>query len=69
MFGLRTSSVLLLFLMARGEVIDFEDKNELCYTCNCNSDGSIVDCSRRGLIDIPDGNYEKVMHCFLTLCF
>lgn len=62
MVGLLTSSVLLLFLFARAEVIDFDVKNELCYICNCQSDGSIVDCSRRGLIDVPDGNYNKVMH-------
>lgn len=64
MFGLRTSSVLLLFLLARAEIIDFEDKNDLCYTCTCNSDGSNVDCSRRGLTDVPDGIFDKVMHFF-----
>lgn len=67
MFVLRTLSVLLLFLLAKAEVIDFEDKNELCYTCTCSFDGSNVDCSRRGLIDVPDGQYDKVInlsvHC------
>lgn len=62
MFVLRTSGVLLLFLLARAEVIDFDEKNELCYTCTCNSNGSDVDCSRRGLIDVPDGSYDKVLH-------
>lgn len=59
MFGLRASSVLLLFLFAGAEVIDF-DKNELCYICTCNYDGSSVDCSRKGLTDVPDGTYDKV---------
>lgn len=67
MFGLRASSALLLFLLAEAEVIDFEDKNELGYICNSNYDGSYVDCSRKGLNDVPDGNYDKVIpiwiHC------
>lgn len=69
MFGLRASSILLLFLLTRAEVLDFEEKNELCYICKCNSDGSIVDCSRRGLVDVPDGSYDKVINFFPTLCF
>ncbi|XP_049875103.1 insulin-like growth factor-binding protein complex acid labile subunit [Pectinophora gossypiella] len=57
-----TSSVLLLMVVARAQVLDFEDhnSNDLCFTCACSADGSNVDCSLRDLTDIPDGFSEKV---------
>ncbi|XP_041975343.1 leucine-rich repeat-containing G-protein coupled receptor 4-like [Aricia agestis] len=57
---LRASGVLLLILLTKAEV-DFEDRpNDACHICMCSSDRTIIDCSRRGLSELPDGISEKV---------
>ncbi|XP_060808859.1 leucine-rich repeat-containing protein 15-like [Amyelois transitella] len=46
---------LILFILTNGEILDFDDRNydEFCNLCHCNEDRTVVDCSRRGLTDIP----------------
>ncbi|KAI5639747.1 leucine rich repeat domain-containing protein [Phthorimaea operculella] len=55
-------------LVASSELVEFEEgfSNELCYTCTCSSDGKGVDCSRRGLTDVPDGFSEQVKQLNLS---
>ncbi|XP_046963314.1 insulin-like growth factor-binding protein complex acid labile subunit isoform X1 [Vanessa cardui] len=57
----RIWSLLLLFLITEAEILDFDDHtNEACYTCHCSSDLTSVDCSHRGLTNIPNGISLKV---------
>lgn len=51
-------SILVLWsLQTRGEFLEYDDKgaSDLCYLCSCSEDRTAIDCSRRGLINIPDG--------------
>lgn len=60
---------------ANGEFADFGEKGiDLCYLCSCNLDFTNIDCSRRGLTELPDGLGQQVNHSltytllFLFLC-
>ncbi|KAJ2947722.1 hypothetical protein O0L34_g9498 [Tuta absoluta] len=68
MYRLWTTSALVLMIVASSELVEFEEgfANELCFTCSCSSDGTSVDCSRRGLTDIPEGFSEKVKQLNLS---
>lgn len=54
--------LLLCVIVTKGEIFDFNDKNddEFCSVCYCSNDKTVVDCSRRGLTDIPPGIDSKV---------
>lgn len=56
------SILLLIFGRVPGQALEFDDKgnNELCDICSCSIDKSSVDCSRRGLADIPEGLTTEV---------
>lgn len=58
----RTVLLLTLVSLSSSDVLDFDGRSadELCYMCSCSDDRTSVDCSRRGLTDIPDGNADKV---------
>ncbi|XP_034832868.1 insulin-like growth factor-binding protein complex acid labile subunit [Maniola hyperantus] len=61
MILLRTSGLLWLLFMANADFLDFDDhSNEICYLCSCNTERTSVDCSRRGLTDLPIGINAKV---------
>lgn len=61
-----TSSLLFLILIAKADVLDAE----ICYTCTCSDGGASIDCSRRGLIDVPNGFSDKVnVYFVLNLLF
>ncbi|CAH2239506.1 jg21512 [Pararge aegeria aegeria] len=38
----------------------YERTNEICFLCTCNTDRTSVDCSNRGLTDLPTGIDAKV---------
>lgn len=58
---LRLSSVWIILiswnLLAFARSLDDDDKTigDLCFLCRCNLDKTDIDCSRRGLTDIPNG--------------
>ncbi|XP_037298808.1 chaoptin-like [Manduca sexta] len=54
--------LVLWSFLASGEMLDFDDRNtsDLCYLCACSLDKTYVDCSRRGLTDIPEGLGSEV---------
>ncbi|KAM3967834.1 uncharacterized protein ACR2FA_011372 [Aphomia sociella] len=57
------AGILLIYILIRnGESLEFEDEstNEVCFLCLCSKDKTSVDCSRRGLEDIPSGIDRKV---------
>ncbi|KAL0901767.1 hypothetical protein ABMA27_006942 [Loxostege sticticalis] len=58
----QTVCLLLCAWAVKAQNLDFEDKspNDLCYICSCRAERTEVDCSRRGLRDLPDGLDEKV---------
>ncbi|XP_064292578.1 protein artichoke [Plodia interpunctella] len=60
--------VLFLVLVINGEVLDFDDRNyeEFCNLCHCNEDITVVDCSRRGLTDLPSGIDKQVTRLNLS---
>ncbi|XP_047023482.1 insulin-like growth factor-binding protein complex acid labile subunit [Helicoverpa zea] len=52
--------VLMLISFATAEV-DFDGGlGDLCFSCVCSADRTIVDCSRRGLTELPDGFGSQV---------
>lgn len=59
----QTVCLLLCAWAVKAQNLDFEDKspNDLCYICSCRAERTEVDCSRRGLRDLPDGLDEKVL--------
>ncbi|XP_061708575.1 insulin-like growth factor-binding protein complex acid labile subunit [Cydia pomonella] len=60
------TACLLLPLLTRSSTnfLDFDGRNsnELCFICTCNDDRTTVDCSRRGLTEIPDGSGDMVQN-------
>lgn len=44
--------------------VDSEDKtvSELCYVCICTDNEAVVDCSRRGLSELPFAESSKVSY-------
>ncbi|CAH0592285.1 unnamed protein product [Chrysodeixis includens] len=62
MFRLPTTlCVLLLTSMADGEALELDrDLTDLCFICSCSADQTTIDCSRRGLTEIPDGFSSQV---------
>ncbi|XP_059048062.1 uncharacterized protein LOC131843435 [Achroia grisella] len=59
------ASILILFtLIEKGETYNFEDEysESLCNLCHCSEDNTNVDCSRRGLTEIPNGIDGKVKY-------
>ncbi|KAJ8736523.1 hypothetical protein PYW08_007179 [Mythimna loreyi] len=55
-----TLCVLMLISIANGAA-DFDSGlGDLCYTCVCSADKTSIDCSRRGLTDLPDGFNSQV---------
>ncbi|CAH0724676.1 unnamed protein product, partial [Brenthis ino] len=50
-----------LFLITKAELLDFDEHtSEICYLCSCNTDATAIDCSKRGLTNLPDGINSKV---------
>ncbi|CAK1544546.1 unnamed protein product [Leptosia nina] len=61
MFLLRILGIFTIILSTKSEIVDFDDNNsEICYLCICNVDKTSVDCSRRGLTNLPAGLNSKV---------
>ncbi|CAG4965508.1 unnamed protein product [Colias eurytheme] len=53
--------VYVLISLTNSEILDFDEGgSDICYLCICNFDKTSVDCSRRGLTDLPDGINSKV---------
>uniref|UniRef100_A0A2A4JTC0 LRRNT domain-containing protein n=1 Tax=Heliothis virescens TaxID=7102 RepID=A0A2A4JTC0_HELVI len=52
--------VLLLISVAKAEGDFDEGLGDLCYSCVCSADKTIVDCSHRGLTDLLDGSGSQV---------
>ncbi|CAB3239774.1 unnamed protein product [Arctia plantaginis] len=47
--------------VAIGEIADFEqDLNDLCYVCTCSIDKTNINCSGRGLSELPNGSSSQV---------
>ncbi|XP_050670982.1 insulin-like growth factor-binding protein complex acid labile subunit [Leptidea sinapis] len=52
---------LFFITLANSDLLEFDDSsNEVCLICICNMDKTSVDCSRRGLTDVPEGIHTKV---------
>lgn len=56
--------VMILLVIVESSNLDFDggDSDVLCFVCECNGDGSSVDCSQRGLTDIPGDRNDKVIY-------
>lgn len=60
-----TAGILLSYILViKGELLDFEDgtSDRVCSICHCSKDKTSVDCSRRGLTEIPEGLDRKVKY-------
>ncbi|CAH1639564.1 unnamed protein product [Spodoptera littoralis] len=51
----KTLCVLMLIGIAEGGAVFDTDLGDLCYSCTCSADKTIIDCSHRGLTELPDG--------------
>ncbi|XP_047511190.1 leucine-rich repeat-containing G-protein coupled receptor 4-like [Pieris napi] len=61
MILLRLLGICVFILSTKSELLDFDDNtSEICYLCICNDDRTSIDCSRRGLTNLPDGIPRKV---------
>lgn len=53
---LAPTCMLLMTSLAHAGIADFDrGTDDLCFLCTCSADKSIVDCSGRGISELPDG--------------
>lgn len=55
--------LLSIAICGNTQSIDFEDQpiDEICVICTCKENNTVVDCSRRGLTDVPEANTEWIV--------